>query len=128
MEQTNPMPNPPPPSRRFACKIASLFRHNGFHLDGPGVARHLDPILTLPHLVAVPWAQGGNANALSMQWVPLIQKIQHSGKSVIEDLQVEELDNFIKAVDPAGIMLWVNVEPSRLSRRRPRRGHLSWAR
>jgi hypothetical protein len=27
------------------------------------------------------------------------------------DLQVEELDDFVKAVDPAGIMLWVNAEP-----------------
>ena len=92
-------------------KEASLFRHNVFHLDGPGVARHLDSILTLPNLAAVQWAQGSNANAPILQWVPLIRKIQQAGKSVIVDLQVEELDDFIKEVDPAGIMLWVNAAP-----------------
>lgn len=92
-------------------KEASFFRHNVFHMDGPGVARHLDSILTLPHVVAVQWVQGANANAPIMQWVPLIRKIQQAGKSVIVDLQVEELDDFIKAVDPAGIMFWVNAEP-----------------
>ncbi len=90
---------------------AALFRHNVFHMDGPGVARHLDSILTLPNLVAVQWAQGSNANAPILQWVPLIRKIQQAGKSVIVDLQVAEVDSFVKAVDPAGIMLWVNAEP-----------------
>lgn len=90
---------------------AEMFRHNVFHLDGPGVARHLDSILTLPNLVAVQWVQGYSVDAPIMQWVPLIKKIQSAGKSVIVDLQPSELDEFVKAVDPTGVMLWINAGP-----------------
>jgi len=90
---------------------AELFRHNVFHMDGPGVARHIDSILTLPNLVAVQWVQGYGRDKPIMQWVPLIQKIQHAGKSVVVDLELEEIDEFMAAVDPTAIMLWVPAEP-----------------
>jgi hypothetical protein len=92
-------------------KEAELFVHNVFHMDGPGVAKNLDSILTLPNLVAVQWAQGYGKNAPIMQWLPMIQKIQQAGKSVIVDLQVAELEDFMKSVDPTGIMLWIPAEP-----------------
>jgi hypothetical protein len=93
-------------------KEAKLFKHNVFHMDGPGVARHIDAILTLPNLQAVQWVQGYGINESIMQWIPLIKKIQEAGKSVIVDLKMQELDEFIKKVDPTGIMLWVPAEPS----------------
>ena len=46
-----------------------------------------------------------------MQWLPLIKNIQEAGKSVIVHLQMQELDEFIKKVDPTGIMLWIPAEP-----------------
>jgi hypothetical protein len=46
-----------------------------------------------------------------MQWVPLIQKIQQAGKSVVVDLELDEIDKFMAAVDPTAIMLWVPAEP-----------------
>ena len=93
-------------------KEAKLFKHNVFHLDGPGVARHIDAILTLPNLQAIHWVQGYGINEPIMQWLPLIKKIQEAGKSVIVDLKMHELDEFIKKVDPIGIMLWIPAEPS----------------
>jgi len=90
---------------------AELFRHNVFHMDGPGVARHVDSILTLPNLAAVQWVQGYGVDAPIMQWAPLIEKIQRTGKSVIVDLRLDEIDDFAKAVDPRGIMLWVPSDP-----------------
>ena len=90
---------------------AELFDHNVYHMDGPGVAKHLDSILTLPNLVAIQWAQGTGKNLPIGQWIPLIQKIQQSGKSVIVDLQADELGEFMRQVDPRGIMLWVSAEP-----------------
>lgn len=92
-------------------KEAELFVHNVFHTDGWGVAKNMDSILTLPNLAAVQWVQGYGVNQPILQWVPLIKKIQAAGKSVIVDLQVSELDDFMKAVDPAGILLWVAAEP-----------------
>jgi len=93
-------------------KQAKLFKHNVFHLDGPGVARHIDAILTLPNLQALNWVQGYGINEPIMQWHPLIKKIQEAGKSVIVELKMFELDEFIKKVDPTGIMLLIPVEPS----------------
>jgi hypothetical protein len=90
---------------------AKLFAHNVFHTDGPGVARHIDSILTLPNLAAVQWVQGYGVNRPILQWVPLVRKIQKAGKSVIVDLEVSELDDFMRAVDPAGILLWVSADP-----------------
>jgi len=90
---------------------AELFRHNVFHMDGPGVARHVDAILTLPNLAAVQWVQGYGRDKPIMQWVPLIQKIQEAGKSVIVDLELDELEPFMAAVDPTGIMFWIPAEP-----------------
>ena len=90
---------------------ASLFTHNVFHVDGRGVARHIDSILTLPNLVGVQWVQGYGAAQPILQWIPLIEKIQQAGKSVIVDLQPEELEPFMRRVDPRGIMLWIPAEP-----------------
>ncbi len=46
-----------------------------------------------------------------MQWIPLSQKIQAAGKSVIVDLQPDELDEFMSKVAPEGLMLWTPAEP-----------------
>ncbi len=90
---------------------AELFVHNVFHMDGSGVAKNIDSILTLPNLVAVQWDQGLEKDKPILQWVPLIQKIQDAGKSVIVTLELDELEAFMKRVDPTGILLWVSAGP-----------------
>ncbi len=75
------------------------------------MARHVDAILTLGNLQAVNWVQGYGADEPIMQWLPLIRKIQEAGKSVIVDLKMNELDEFMKNADPTGIMLSVPAEP-----------------
>ena len=92
-------------------KEAELFVHNVFHMDGPGVAKNVDAILTLPNLAAVQWTQGYGDDQPILQWVPLIKTIQEAGKSIIVDLQLDELDDFLKQVDPTGVMLWIPAEP-----------------
>ena len=79
--------------------------HNIFHVDGKGVARHLDAILELPNLQAIQWVQGMGDDLPIMQWAPLIRRIQAAGKSVVVDLQKSELEDFIGAVRPEGILL-----------------------
>jgi len=90
---------------------AELFTHNVYHMDSPGVAKNIDSILTLPNMPAIQWVQGYGADQPIMQWIPLIEKIQQAGKSVIVDLQLDELDEFMSRVDPTGIMLWIPAEP-----------------
>ncbi len=92
-------------------KEAECFDCNVFHLDGPGVGKNIDSVLTLPNLKAVQWVQGYGDDAPIMQWLPLIRKIQAAGKSVIVDLKLDELDEFISKTDPTGVMLWIPAKP-----------------
>ena len=45
-----------------------------------------------------------------MQWVPLIKEMQAKGMPMIVDLSVEDLNDFIDAMDPKGLFLWVAIE------------------
>jgi hypothetical protein len=84
--------------------------HNIYHLDGKGVAKHLDYILKVPQINAIQWVQGLGDDQPIMQWVPMIKKIQAAGKGLVIDLMPEELDDFMKAVKPEGILLCIPVE------------------
>jgi hypothetical protein len=84
--------------------------HNIFHLDGKGVARHLDTILSVPEIHAIQWVQGAGEDQPILQWIPFIQAIQDRGVPVIVDLGKHELDEFMAAIDPRGLFLWVATE------------------
>jgi hypothetical protein len=81
--------------------------HNIFHMDGKGVARHLDSILSVPEVHAIQWVQGVGDDYPIMQWVPFIKKLQSHHIPVIVDLSLSELEGFIDAMDPHGLFLWV---------------------
>ncbi len=83
--------------------------HNVFHVDGKGVAKHLDAILTVPEVHAIQWVQGVGDDNPIMQWVPLIKQIQ-SHAPVIVDLKKTELEPFMAEVKPEGIFLWVATD------------------
>jgi hypothetical protein len=84
--------------------------HNIFHLDGKGVARHLDTILSVPEIHAIQWVQGVGDDQPIMQWMPFIKALQARGVPVIVDLSKEELDDFTAAMNPEGLFLWVATE------------------
>lgn len=82
--------------------------HNVYHVDGWGVANHLDHILSVPEINGIQWVQDPSKQAI-MQWVPLIKQVLDAGKSIIVDLQHSELEDFIAAMDsPNGIYLWIS--------------------
>ncbi len=80
--------------------------HNIFHVDGKGVARHLDAILSVPEVHAIQWVQGVGDDFPIMQWVPLIKEIQ-ARKPVIVDLDKRDLDDFMAVMEPEGLFLWI---------------------
>ncbi len=84
--------------------------HNVFHLDGKGVAKNVDRILAMPEINAIQWVQGVGDDLPVMQWVPFIKKIQNAGKSVVVDLQVSELEGFMREMDPKGILLCIAAD------------------
>jgi hypothetical protein len=81
--------------------------HNIFHVDGKGIARHLEAILSVPEVHAIQWVQGVGDDYPIMQWVPFIKAVQSRGVPVIVDLSPSDLDDFIDAMDPHGLFLWV---------------------
>ena len=78
--------------------------HNIFHLDGKGVARHLDSLLEIPEIQAIQWVQGFGVDQPIMQWIPMIRKILDAGKSVLLEITHEELEPLLREVGPKGIM------------------------
>jgi hypothetical protein len=82
---------------------------NIFHLDGSGVARHLQEFMKLPNLSALHWAQGAGAAAPIMQWLPLVQQIRSQGIPLIVELTSSELEQFMEAMSPEGLFLWVEA-------------------
>ena len=84
--------------------------HNVFHLDGKGLLRHLDPILSIPEIQAIQWVQGVGDDLPILQWLPVIKRIQAAGKGVVVDLQLSELEPFIAAMKPEGLYLCIPAE------------------
>ncbi len=81
--------------------------HNIFHADGKGVGKNIDRILEIKEINAVQWVQGESADRPILQWVPLIKKCQERGKSVVVDLHLDELEEFIARMDPRGLYLCI---------------------
>ncbi len=100
--------------KRFGLPIlqreVKTMTHNIFHVDGKGVARHLDAILSVPEVHAVQWVQGVGDDLPIMQWVPFIQELQAKNVPVIVDLNKNELDGFMDVMDPHGLFLWVATD------------------
>lgn len=84
--------------------------HNIFHMDGKGVARHLDTILSVPEVHAIQWVQGVGDDRPIMQWLPFIRELQARKMPTIVDLQKHELEAFIDQMEPEGLFLWVATE------------------
>lgn len=81
-----------------------------FHMDGKGVANHLDHVLAEPGIAAIQWVQGVGDDEPIMQWVPLIKRIQAGGKAVVVDLKPHELEPFMAQISPEGIFLCIAAE------------------
>jgi hypothetical protein len=84
--------------------------HNIFHVDGKGVARHLNAILSVPEVHAIQWVQGVGGDLPIMQWVPFIKELQEKKVPTIVDLNKAELESFTDEMDPQGLFLWVATE------------------
>lgn len=95
------------PSLEFESKMMD---RTIFHMDGRGVANHIESILTIDNLQAIQWEQGLGGDAPIMQWCGLIKLIQSQGKSVVVYLTVDELESFMSEIRPEGVFLCISAE------------------
>jgi hypothetical protein len=93
------------------------FRHNVFHVDGPGVARHIDVLLELDRIQGYQWVQGVGTDRPIANSLDFIRKIQDKGKGVIVDLQTDELEMFMREMSPTGVYLFINENDEEIQRR-----------
>jgi hypothetical protein len=84
--------------------------HNIFHVDGKGVARHLEAILSVPEIHALQWVQGVGDDLPIMQWTPFLKELQARGIPMIVDLNKQELDVFMTEMRPTGLFLWIATD------------------
>jgi hypothetical protein len=84
--------------------------HNIFHLDGKGVARHLEAILGVPQVHALQWVQGVGDDSPIMQWVPFLKDLQERGVPTIVDLSMNELGAFMAVMKAQGLFLWIATD------------------
>jgi hypothetical protein len=75
-----------------------------YHLDGPGAIRHLDALLELPKLNGIQWVAGAGSKP-TIEWIPLLKRIQDAGKLVYVGCRKEHVETLLKELDPAGLLL-----------------------
>lgn len=75
-----------------------------YHLDGPGAIPHLDALLNVSELHAIQWVPG-YGNTVTMQWIPLIRRIQDKGKGVQVHCLPEEIESLMAHVRPEGLCI-----------------------
>ncbi len=85
--------------------------HNIFHIDGKGVAKNLDLLLTIPEIQAFQYVQGAGDDLPILQWLPALKKIQQAKRSLVIDLQLHELEPIVRQLKPEGVFLFMNIEP-----------------
>lgn len=81
--------------------------HNVFHVDGKGVANHIESILSVPEVRCVQWVQGMGDDYPIMQHLDFIRYVQSKNRGIIVDLAKEDLDAYMECMSPAGHFLWI---------------------
>lgn len=78
-----------------------------FHFDGPDeIIRHLDFLLEIPNLHGIQW--NPETNCENVRHIPVLKKIQNAGKCLILNINKNEIDELLKELSPAGLLLNVN--------------------
>jgi hypothetical protein len=81
--------------------------HNVFHVDGKGVARHIDVILSVPEVQCIQWVQGMADDYPIMQHLDFIRYVQSRNRGIIVDLAKEDLNEYMEKMSPKNTFLWI---------------------
>jgi hypothetical protein len=75
-----------------------------YHLDGPGALQDLDLLLDIPKLRAVQFVYGAG-NEPASRWMDVYKRIQAAGKAMHIDVEPNDIEPFMEALRPEGVML-----------------------
>lgn len=88
----------------FIDEQTTMVERTIYHLDGPGAVRHLDSLLSLPHLDGIQWVPGAGAKP-TVEWLPLLRRIQDAGKLVYAYCEKGHVRTILSELRPEGLML-----------------------
>lgn len=80
---------------------AGLVGRTIFHLDGPGAARHIDTLLEHNEIQAIQYVVGAGNQA--RRWLPLLKKIQASGRALQIACEGDEVLELAENLQPEGL-------------------------
>jgi hypothetical protein len=78
--------------------------HCIYHLDGTVALQHLDLLLAVPEIDAIQWVPGAGREAI-LQWVPLIRRVQQSGKSILVQVEPADVPSLLEEVPARGLCI-----------------------
>ena len=87
-------------------RIAATVGRAVFHLDGPGVARHIDAVLEIPDIQAIQWVPGAGTPS-PLPWIEMLCKIQRRGRSLQVVCPPEDVLPLCDALRPEGLAIAV---------------------
>ena len=85
-------------------KQTKLVERTIYHLDGEGAIPHLDALLSLNTLNGIQWVPGAGAKPMC-EWIPLLQRIQDSGKLLVLGCKPSEVEILFSTLRPEGVFL-----------------------
>jgi hypothetical protein len=85
----------------YISEQTEMVERTMYHLDGPDAVRHADALLALPKLTGIQWIQGAGGGSV-LEYIPLLKKIQRSGKLVSAFCEKNELEALYDELDPEG--------------------------
>ena len=89
------------------------FEASIFHVDGPGVLRHLDLLLEIKQLSAIQWIYGAG-NGRASDWIEVYKKVQSAGKALqLIDVEPDEIPMLIDNLKPEGLWLMMKNVPDK---------------
>jgi len=89
------------------ARQAATVARAAFHLDGPGVANHIDAILQIPDIQAIQWVPGAGMES-TLSYVPMLQMIQRRGRSLQVVCPADDVLPICDALRPEGLCLSVS--------------------
>jgi hypothetical protein len=86
-----------------------------YELDGPGVIKHLDTLLSVPEIDAFYWTPGAGRVGI-LRWVPLIKRILGAGKCLQVHPEPEEVESLLREVPWEGLLISASCETEQEAR------------
>ena len=88
---------------------AAYLDHSIYHYDGKEALGHLDDVLAIQEIDCIQWVPG-EGQPRTLEWMPLLKKIQSAGKSIwIYDWTAEEIKANFKELELNKVAFSLNV-------------------